>query len=115
MPQLAKSLTTSAQYMPAALAHIFIAGPHCNVPASVIAVVTHAPLLQLVPDAQTLPHRPQFPLSNVGFEQYCFWPDGSVQTTVPVGQTGGGGAVPHVPPKQLSPAAHMFPHAPQFP
>jgi hypothetical protein len=115
MPQLAKSLTTSAQYMPAALAHAFIEAPHCTVPASVIAVVAHAPLLQPVPDGQTLPHRPQFPLSNIGFEQYCFWPDGSVQTTASAGQTGGGGAVPHVPPKQLSPAAHMFPHAPQFP
>jgi len=115
MPQLARSLTTSAQYGPTALTHILIMGPHWTVPASVIGVATHVPLLQLVPDGQTFPHRPQLAPSYIGFEQYCFWPDGSVQRTFPAGQTGGGGAVPQVPPKQLSAAAHVLPHAPQFP
>jgi len=78
MPQLARSLTTSAQYGPTALTHVFLRGPHWTVPASVIGVATHVPLLQLVPDGQTFPHRPQLAPSYIGFEQYCFWPDGSV-------------------------------------
>src|SRR5258708_4522670 len=82
LPQFEGSLSVFVQSTPVGVAHILPGNRHCcTVPASVLVIVVmlvQTPLLQPMFAGQTLPHLPQFPGSNSGFEQYCFIPAGSL-------------------------------------
>jgi hypothetical protein len=65
--------------------------------------LAHTEFTQLCPDAQTLPHAPQFALLVARFTQV------PLQRVSPVAQ-----GVRHTPSAQVCPLLHARPHAPQF-
>src|SRR5262245_31796955 len=99
--------------------HILLGSAHCwVVPPSGAVAGMQTPIMHAMFAPQTTPHLPQFWLSYIGSEQYCFMPAGSVQISLFAGQMGGGGGggiAPQVPLKQFSFGAQALPQRPQFP